>query len=338
MAVITPSTFDPLKARCNVRLQQGVPIVDADWNELDDIRKFQLRSYLRWFVGDGIPNDGAAFRIDAITSAVKDNFTIRFGDTAPPDGTSNFDQAMRYAGRAIVDGMDIMITSDVKYKDQPLFSAAALGVPIIAAMPATADVAVYLDVWERLVTAQEDTSLVLGGIGTESCSRVKREWCVRTRAGKLAPKASDSDFIADHAYYLLAVVTRADPNANILPSHISDQRHVRLSLASVEQRLATMERLLAPRFAPSPNQFDPKLGPVGREVNLLGSNFAIGATEVRFSFADIVPIEQIAQIVGTPSPTKVTIKVPSVQPGPWQIIVKTDAGMVLSNDTFTVVP
>lgn len=31
MAVITTSTTDPLKARVNVRLQQGVPIVDADW-------------------------------------------------------------------------------------------------------------------------------------------------------------------------------------------------------------------------------------------------------------------------------------------------------------------
>ena len=30
MPVITATTFDPLKARCNVRLQQGVPIVDAD--------------------------------------------------------------------------------------------------------------------------------------------------------------------------------------------------------------------------------------------------------------------------------------------------------------------
>jgi hypothetical protein len=30
MAVITTSTTGPLKARVNVRLQQGVPIVDAD--------------------------------------------------------------------------------------------------------------------------------------------------------------------------------------------------------------------------------------------------------------------------------------------------------------------
>ncbi len=60
MAVITKDTFDPLHRYVGVRLQQGVPIVDADWNEMEDVRKFELRAYLKWFVGNGIPegNDG----------------------------------------------------------------------------------------------------------------------------------------------------------------------------------------------------------------------------------------------------------------------------------------
>jgi hypothetical protein len=47
MATMTPSTFDPLLRYVNVRLQQGVPLVDADLNELDDVRKFELRAFLK---------------------------------------------------------------------------------------------------------------------------------------------------------------------------------------------------------------------------------------------------------------------------------------------------
>src|SRR6267142_2858181 len=86
MAVITSSTFDPLKRRCNVRLQQGVPIVDSDWNELDDIRKFELRAYLKWFVGDGVPDGNDGFRIDAIGADIAYKAQPFFG-TAAPDGT-----------------------------------------------------------------------------------------------------------------------------------------------------------------------------------------------------------------------------------------------------------
>ena len=42
MASITTSTFDPLRRFVNVRLQQGVPIMDSDSNELDDVRKVEL--------------------------------------------------------------------------------------------------------------------------------------------------------------------------------------------------------------------------------------------------------------------------------------------------------
>src|SRR5262249_51070988 len=197
------STFDPLKARCNVRLQQGVPIVDADWNELDDIRKFDLRTYLKWFVGDGIPDSSDAFKVDAITPPVVDDFIVRAGVVAPPPGTTRYDQGLRFAGHAIVDGLDVLIPADIRYKAQPLFTAAAFGVPQIAPLPTVAGpVAVYLDVWERLVTSQEDPSLVLSGIGTESCARMKREWCVRTRSGNVVPQATNTDFIAGHSYYL----------------------------------------------------------------------------------------------------------------------------------------
>ena len=66
MAQITPDTFDPLRRFVSVRLQQGVPIVDADWNEMDDVRRFEMRAHSHWFVGSGVPYGSEAFRIDAV--------------------------------------------------------------------------------------------------------------------------------------------------------------------------------------------------------------------------------------------------------------------------------
>src|SRR5215470_4107226 len=113
MAVIGTSACDRVRVRCNVRLRQGVPVIDADWNELDDIRKFEMRAYLKWFVGDGIPDGSDAFKIVAITPAVADDFIISSGMAASPAGATNYDQGLRFAGRAIVDGLDVIIPADI---------------------------------------------------------------------------------------------------------------------------------------------------------------------------------------------------------------------------------
>jgi hypothetical protein len=57
-------TFNPLKHYTGVRVQQGVPIVDADWNELEDIRKHELELFLKRFIGNGVPDGNHGFRID----------------------------------------------------------------------------------------------------------------------------------------------------------------------------------------------------------------------------------------------------------------------------------
>lgn len=45
-----------------VRLQQGVPLLDADWNELEDLRRHELASLVRRFFGDGVPAGNDGFR------------------------------------------------------------------------------------------------------------------------------------------------------------------------------------------------------------------------------------------------------------------------------------
>lgn len=49
-----------------VRLQQGVPILDADWNELEDLRRKELEEVGRWMFGNGVPAGSDGFRIAAI--------------------------------------------------------------------------------------------------------------------------------------------------------------------------------------------------------------------------------------------------------------------------------
>lgn len=63
MGDFSRDTFDRLKHYVGVRLQQGVPLLDADWNETDDIRRYEVQAFLKWFVGDGVPAGNDGFRI-----------------------------------------------------------------------------------------------------------------------------------------------------------------------------------------------------------------------------------------------------------------------------------
>jgi hypothetical protein len=233
MATITPSTFHPLLAHVNVRLQQGVPIVDADWNLLDDIRKFELRAFLKWFVGDGVPHGNDGFRI---TGSGDNSFTILAGGQGPSGTLSEEAAALRQVGRYLVDGLDVLIEHDLDFDAQPLHTsqsgstalAAALGVPVVDALATpTADeqVVVELDVWERLLTPDDDPDLVHAGLGVETCARVRREWVVRAyEQGSVAPR------LAGHSYARLATLSRFAGEAAIRDPHISDDRERRLLL------------------------------------------------------------------------------------------------------------
>src|SRR6266702_3598896 len=102
MAMITPDTFNPLRSYISVRLLQGVPLVDADWNEAHDVRKFEVQAFLKWFVGNGVPEGNDGFRIAGLTPAVVEDFVIKQGVGAAPDGTSPVEQGLRNVGRCLV--------------------------------------------------------------------------------------------------------------------------------------------------------------------------------------------------------------------------------------------
>jgi hypothetical protein len=49
-----------------VRLQQGVPLLDADWNEMEDLRRQEVEDLGLWMIGNGVPAGNDGFRIDPI--------------------------------------------------------------------------------------------------------------------------------------------------------------------------------------------------------------------------------------------------------------------------------
>ncbi len=51
-------TFDENKDYLGVRMQQGVPLLDRDWNELEDIRRYQDMMLRKNYICDGTPDNG----------------------------------------------------------------------------------------------------------------------------------------------------------------------------------------------------------------------------------------------------------------------------------------
>lgn len=237
MAQITQDTFDPLRRFISVRLQQGVPIVDADWNEKDDVRRFELRAYLKWFVGNGVPHGSDAFRIQAMPVPENSNVLIRSGVSAAPPGENNYAIGLRHLGRCLVEGAEATIQNDIALRDQDLHTAMA-GSAELAAQRSTVQitempvmdgtVCVYLDLWDRLVRPDELPALVFVDIGTESCARIRQEWVVRTRIGTEPPQPGDVDFENGHAYYALARIARSAANPAVFANQIEDVREQRL--------------------------------------------------------------------------------------------------------------
>ena len=206
MGDFSRDTFDKMKHYVGVRLQQGVPLVDADWNEMEDIRKFELQAFIKWFVGDGVLNDG--FRIEAIPDK-NDDFVIKGGDGA----------------RCLVEGIDVIIDKDVSYQKQDLYinkndldKRWDVDVVKPLTIPKTnREDLVYLDVWEREVDSKENPELVLPGTKIVTCVRLKREWAVRvaenTKTLPVHPKG--------HVFYLLSYLVWSN-TGNI--SNFDDKR------------------------------------------------------------------------------------------------------------------
>src|SRR5439155_4326031 len=189
------------KQYVGVRIQQAVPLVDADWNLLDDIRRADLESFGRLFIGSGVPAGSDGFRISQAPAPAND-FQIALG------------VCLVNGKLARNDG-----PGTVLYSNQPNFVRAGL-TPLT--MPAAdRPFFVVLDVFEREVDHLDDPALVDARIGVETSVRLKREWAVRVfRDPEDVPQIDAPP--AGHVFLRLARLARQAGNANITAAMITD--------------------------------------------------------------------------------------------------------------------
>ena len=196
-----------------VKMQQGVPILDADWNDADDIRRRETELLMRDFIGNGVAGTGTAFSIAQVEA--DNDFIIQ-------------------AGVLLLGGWQVINGSAIRYSEQSRFydnDNNFLGIDLNTPAGDRSDI-VYLDVHEEEIAANgdhADTRLVNASIGLETANRVERRWTVR-----VAENASDFSSLPlntpGHQYYPLARLYRSG-TARIQAYMIEDQRRLGLTLA-----------------------------------------------------------------------------------------------------------
>lgn len=154
-------TFDSLKRFSAVLAQQGRVTLDADVNEQSAILLHTLRTLVVDALGrHAWPSADAGFEIRPVT-----------GDGAVGD-------IEIAAGRCWVDGMLVENPAPTSFYDQPDAHFTRAAHPLPSEQPYF----VYLDVWERFITAVEQPELrdvALGADGPDTAGRTKVVWQVR---------------------------------------------------------------------------------------------------------------------------------------------------------------
>ncbi len=230
MGNFSRNTFQPSKNYVGVRLQQGVPLVDADWNEQNDVIRQDLYNGLGAICPDGvakIPN------------------TALYALTVAPTGTANDFQFA--GGTAIVGGRPTQLAPQwFLYSAQPWATPAIATRDGVAVIPplttpgaARTDL-VYADVWEREVGQAEDSAIVNPIIGVETAVRLKREVAIRVAEGAAALPAAP----AGHRFMLISVLNRPANAATILDAQIEERR------SFIAASPATQVLSVEPAFAP----------------------------------------------------------------------------------------
>lgn len=169
-------TFDALKDFSGVLMQQGRVQLDADWNELVEIIDRRRRAETLDTIGRAV-----------VPKETPDGFRIGFSGGALTIG----------AGRMYVDGLlaenhggapfdrfDPVLSEPrgsglVTYDTQPYFPGAAQAEPL----PESGPHLVYLDVWQRELTALEAPEMVEKAVGVDTTTRTQTVWQVRVLPG-----------------------------------------------------------------------------------------------------------------------------------------------------------
>src|SRR6185503_10816224 len=222
---ITRDTFHPSKHYSRVISQQGRVTLDADTNEQTSILLHYLRTLATDLIGPyAAPVMAAGFRLNK-------------------DSNESLEIS---AGRYYVDGILVENNSPCLYSqqpDNPLLEDDAFVKALVDKLDAT--YWVYLDVWERHITALEDESIrekALGG--PDTCTRAKVTWQVKAldvgdnaRAGF---KEKRQKWLTDKLTELESQLAATD--SNLAKTKIQDR------IDRVKAQLETLEK-------PTPDSF-----------------------------------------------------------------------------------
>lgn len=191
-------TFDPARHYSGVWMQQGRVQVDADSNEQATIARRRVELEAADLIGGcGGPIGAAGFEmvldVAALSATQKAELAQRFAATfTVPAG-----DFLIGPGRFYVDGI---LTENDGYE---LYSAQRDLPGLLKLIPSTAgSYTVYLDVWDRHLTALDDARLretALGG--PDTATRTRTTWQVRTVAEGAVPV----NCVDDPAEYLKAI-------------------------------------------------------------------------------------------------------------------------------------
>jgi hypothetical protein len=203
-------TFDATKRYYGIRLQQGVPLLDRDWNELEDIRRYAEFSLRGNYIGDGAPD------------------TTSFAIQPPPFAADN--DILIGAGRCSVGGYDVWNEQDL------LFSEQGAQQPLPAAEASDDVLLIWLSPQITRVTSADDPALANAqDINVETCVRDRLEWTVgATREPDVPPAGA----------FVLAEIHRPAGTIQISAAMIVDRRRTQLSLARTVDRIAQDEQRL----------------------------------------------------------------------------------------------
>jgi hypothetical protein len=199
MGNFSRNTFDPAKRYTAVRLQQGVPLVDADWNELQDVTRNEV--------------------YDALSIALPNALTPTM--ILQSIGTNDIQLT---PGVAIVGGRPLRLSTILRYSTQRYANAATAAADGVQPVPplTTPTIArtdtVFLDVFEREVRSTEDPALVNSAIGVETAVRLRREIVLRVAEGATTPPAPP----AGHTFLAVTLMNRPANVATISPSSFDD--------------------------------------------------------------------------------------------------------------------
>jgi len=191
-------TFRESKQYIGVRLQRGVPLLDRDWNEAEDIRRYFERMLRLNYVGNGVPDD-ESFRIQPAPKGPANDFLIG-------------------AGRCMAQGYDLWNPLERLFSSLP-------GGPSLPATVDKASFVIYLLPSVTRVTAQEDQHLQNSqDVNLETCVRDRLDW---SAAAVRLPALPPADSVP------LALIERPAGETKISAAMIQDLRRSPLNVRRI---------------------------------------------------------------------------------------------------------